>query len=148
MTRFKCKIFISIWKRKPPHMFCHKDRKFPLFQCLSVPFINKDASSDSSFRKMSVKYLCCPHKVIPFQKYRDFLWRKHKMCLKTLQAKIRNVICVLPFPKHQTWSDGWAERTCMGMRSWTREEAPRKISQLHPRKLPLPDLEDTRETSS
>lgn len=42
-----------------------KELNFPFFQCLSVPFINKDASSNSSFRKMSVKYLCSPHKVIP-----------------------------------------------------------------------------------
>lgn len=48
-----------------------KRRLLPL-QCLSASFKNKDASSNFSLRKMSMKYICCPHKVIPLQKHGDF----------------------------------------------------------------------------
>lgn len=53
-----------------------KDRRLPLLQCLSASLINKDASSNFSLRKMSVKYFCCPHKLIPLQKHRYILQQK------------------------------------------------------------------------
>lgn len=58
-------------------MTCNWEKKIAIVP-VSVPFINKDASSNFPFRKMSVKYLCCPHKVIALQKYRDFLQEKKK----------------------------------------------------------------------
>lgn len=65
------KIFISV--AKSFDILIKEKKTLPLFQRLSVPFINKDASSNSSLGKMSMKYLCCPHKVIPLQKSGDFL---------------------------------------------------------------------------
>lgn len=40
---------------------------------LSAPFINKDASSDSSLRNVSMKHLCGPFKTVSLQKRGDFL---------------------------------------------------------------------------
>lgn len=54
----------------------------------------------------------------------------------------------VPLPKHQTKSGGWAERICTGTKSGASAGGRCRTSQLRPRKLPLRDLDDTRETSS
>lgn len=44
---------------------------------LSVPFINKDASSDSSLRNVSMKHFCGPFKTFSLQKRGDFLQKMY-----------------------------------------------------------------------
>lgn len=58
------KIFIS--RSKSILFDILQNRHFAISPVLSMPFINKDASSNSPLWKVSMKYLGRPHKFIPF----------------------------------------------------------------------------------
>jgi len=132
------------------HFLREKVAIAPVF--VSVPFINKDASSDSSLRKVCMKYLCWPHKVIPLKKHRDFLKQKHVQIKNVLfyppQIQTKRCFCVAPFPKHRTKPDVLAERICTETKSWATEADRRRICRPHRNNPPLRDLVGTPETSS